>query len=103
VPVPDRKFPRALIRKLESEQKFPLTALEGIRETRAYLDQLEEDALCDSRELGASISEIAEIMQMTRQSVYNKLKSIAERKADEERRSREAVVIPELEAKNQPR
>jgi hypothetical protein len=40
---------------------------------------------------------------MTRQSVYNKLKSIAERKADEERRSREAVVIPELEAKNQPR
>ena len=98
--MPDRKFPRALIRKLESEQKFPLTALEGIRETRAYLDQLEEDALCDSRELGASISEIAEIMQMTRQSVYNKLKSIAERKAEEARRAKEAaVVIPELEAK----
>jgi hypothetical protein len=95
--VPDRKFPRALIRKLESEQKFPLTALEGIRETRAYLDQLEEDALCDSRELGASISEIAEIMQMTRQSVYNKLKAIAERKAEEARRAEEAaVVIPQV-------
>jgi hypothetical protein len=99
--VPDRKFPRALIRKLESEQKFPLTALEGIRETRAYLDQLEDDALCDSRELGASISEIAEIMQMTRQSVYNKLKSIAERKAQSDREAQQAVVVPELEAKEQ--
>ena len=96
--MPDRKFPRALIRKLESEQKFPLTALEGIRETRAYLEELEENALCDSRDLGASISEIAEIMQMTRQSVYNKLKSIAERKAEEDRRAQEAaVLIPELE------
>jgi hypothetical protein len=103
VPVPDRKFPRSLVRKLESEQRFPLTALEGIRETRAYLDQLEEDALCDSRELGASISEIAEIMQMTRQSVYNKLKSIAERKSQEAGKAQEAVVVPELEAKNQPR
>ena len=98
--MPDHKFPRALIRKLESENKFPLTALEGIRETRAFLDELEESALCDSRELGASISEIAEIMQMTRQSVYNKLKSIAERKAEEARRAQEAaVLIPELEEK----
>ena len=63
-----------------------------------YLDALEENALCDSRELGASISEIAEIMQMSRQSVYNKLKSIAERKSEEARRAQEAaVVIPELE------
>lgn len=94
--MPDPKFPRSLIRKLESEQRSPLTALEGIRETRAYLDQLEEDALCDSREMGASISEIAEIMQMTRQSVYNKLRSIAERKKGES----EAVVLPDLEAKS---
>ena len=101
--MPDRKFPRALIRKLESESRFPLTALEGIRETRSYLDELEENALCDSRELGASISEIAEIMQMTRQSVYNKLKSIAERKTEEARKAKEAaVVIPELEAEEQP-
>lgn len=99
--MPDQKFPRALIRKLESEQRFPLTALEGIRETRAYLDELENDALCDSRELGASISEIAEIMQMTRQSVYNKLKSIAERKARSDREAREAVLIPELERKQE--
>lgn len=99
--MPDQKFPRALIRKLESEQRFPLTALEGIRETRAYLDELENDALCDSRELGASISEIAEIMQMTRQSVYNKLKSIAERKAQSDREARDAVLIPELEGKQQ--
>ena len=94
--MPDRRFPRSLIRKVESEQRFPLTALEGIRETRAYLDQVEEDALCDARELGASISEIAEIMQMTRQSVYNKLRSIAERKKGES----EAVVLPDLEAKS---
>ena len=96
--MPDRKLPRALIRKLESEQRFPLTALEGIRETRSYLEQLEEDALCDSRAMGASISEIADIMQVTRQSVYNKLKAIAERKAEEARRAEEAAVvaIPDL-------
>ena len=95
--MPDRKLPRAVIRKLESEQKFPLTALEGIRETRAFLDELEDDALCDSRALGASISEIAEVMQMTRQSVYNKLKAIAERK---KAAADGVIVVPELETKN---
>jgi hypothetical protein len=94
--MPDRKFPRSSIRKVESENKFPLTALEGIREVRDYLEHIEEDALCDARAMGASISEIADVMQMTRQSVYNKLKAIAERKAAEGRRS---VVLPDLEAK----
>jgi predicted transcriptional regulator len=78
-----------MIRKVESAPRFPLTALEGVRETREYLDRLEEDALCDAREMGASISEIAEIMGMTRQSVYNKLKSIAERKGQAAREAKE--------------
>ena len=38
---------------------------------------------------------------MTRQSVYNRLKSIAERKARWDREAREAVLIPELEGKQQ--
>ena len=38
---------------------------------------------------------------MTRQSVYNKLKSIAERKARSDREAREAVLIPELEGKQE--
>jgi DNA-binding CsgD family transcriptional regulator len=96
----DRKFPRSLIRALEGEERFPLRSLEAIREVRVYLEQLEEDALCDSRAMGASISEIADVMQVTRQSVYNKLKSIAERKSEEARQAQEAaVVIPELEEK----
>ena len=95
-----RKFPRSYIRALETEENFPLRTLEAIREVRVYLDELEENALCDSRDLGASISEIADVMQMTRQSVYNKLKSIAERKKQEARQAQEAaVMIPELEEK----
>jgi predicted transcriptional regulator len=56
---------------------------------REYLDELEEAALCRARELGASITEIAEVMGMTRQSVYNKLKQIADRaKAEDEDEAR---------------
>lgn len=98
--MPDRKLPRSLIRALEAEEKFPLRTLDAIREVREYLERLENDALCDSREAGASISEIADVMHMTRQSVYNRLKSIAERKAEEVRRAEEAaVVVPDLEEK----
>jgi DNA invertase Pin-like site-specific DNA recombinase len=98
--MPDRKLPRSLIRALEAEEKFPLRTLDAIREVREYLERLENDALCDSREAGASISEIADVMHMTRQSVYNRLKSIAERKAEEVRKAEEAaVVVPDLEEK----
>jgi hypothetical protein len=95
--MPEPKIPRSSIRKVESERRFPLTALEGVREVRETLDHIEEDALCDSRAMGASISEIADVMQVTRQSVYNKLKAIAERKTEDARRAREALVVPDLE------
>lgn len=75
----DSKIPRSLTRSLESGDTFPLRALEGIRELRGHLDHIEEDALCRARELGASITEIADVMGMTRQGVYNKLKHLADR------------------------
>jgi predicted transcriptional regulator len=63
------KVPRSLIRKLDLGETFPLRVLEGIHEMRDHLDWLEEAALCKARELGASITEIAEVLGLTRQSV----------------------------------
>jgi hypothetical protein len=69
--------------------------LEAIRALRLYLDDLESTTLCDARDAGASITHIAEALGTTRQTVYNRLKQLAE-----EQRAREAeetVVIPDLE------
>jgi DNA invertase Pin-like site-specific DNA recombinase len=93
--VSDPKFPRALIRRLEAEEQFPLHALDAIRELRGYLDRLEEDALRRARDLGASIVEIADTMGKTRQAVYNRLKQLDEK----DRGEVEPVVVPELETK----
>ena len=82
--MPDSKFPRSLIHRLEAEEQFPLHALDAIGDLRDYLDRLEDDALCRARELGASIVEIAETMGMTRQAVYNRLKQLKEKQLEEE-------------------
>jgi hypothetical protein len=79
-----------LIRKIESED-FPVQALEAIHEVRAYLDDLEATHLLKARGLGASPTDIAEALGITRQAVYNKLRSI-ERASHEEH-----IVIPDLE------
>jgi nitrate reductase beta subunit len=79
-----------LIRKIESEA-FPVQALQAIHELRAYLDDLEATHLLKARELGASPTDIAEALGITRQAVYNKLRSI-ERASHEER-----IVIPDQE------
>lgn len=96
---PDSKFPRSLIRRLEAEERFPLHALEAIRELRGYLDRLEDDALRGARDLGASIVEIADSMGKTRQAVYNRLKQLDEKERVERNRKDEPVVVPELETK----
>jgi DNA-binding MarR family transcriptional regulator len=75
---------------MESED-FPVQALEAIHELRAYLDDLEATHLLKARELGASPTDIAEALGITRQAVYNKLRSI-ERASHEEH-----IVIPDLE------
>jgi DNA-directed RNA polymerase specialized sigma24 family protein len=89
-PVSARRFPRALIRLLETRD-LPLQTLGAIHEMRAYLDELEGETLVRSRELGASSADIARALGISRQAVYNKLHAL-------ERRSRgEPIVVPELE------
>jgi DNA invertase Pin-like site-specific DNA recombinase len=88
--VSSRRFPRALIRLLESRD-LPLQTLGAIRELRSYLDGLEAATLVRARELGASTVDIARALGISRQAVYNKLRAV-------ERRSQESpVVIPDLE------
>jgi hypothetical protein len=89
------RFPRPLIRKLESTN-LPLEALAAIRELRQYLDDLESECLLRGRLLGASPPDMASALGITRQGVYNKLRALEAHKAE-----RGPVVIPELES--QPR
>ena len=76
----------------------PLKVLEAIHELRGYLDEVEATNLCDARDAGASITDIADALGMTRQTVYNKLKQLAEEK---QAREDETVVIPEIEPEPQ--
>jgi hypothetical protein len=73
---------RALLRKLENVDAFPLFALQAIRELRADLDSVEGKALLRARDLGASLEDIAEALEITRQGVAYKLKSLAEKDDD---------------------
>jgi hypothetical protein len=68
---------RALIRKLENVEAFPLIALQALPELRADLDAVEAEALLRARELGASLEDIAEALAITRQGVAYKLKALA--------------------------
>lgn len=68
---------RALLRKLESVEAFPLIALQALPELRADLDAVEAEALLRARELGASLEDIAEALAITRQGVAYKLKVLA--------------------------
>jgi hypothetical protein len=72
------KFPRRLIRKLETPD-LPLEALESIRRLRLYLDELEAVCMIRARRLGASPSDIGEALGITRQAVYNRLHSLEHR------------------------
>lgn len=85
-----------MVRKIESED-LPVQALHAIHELRAYLDDLETTHLLKARELGASSSDIAEALGITRQGVYNKLRSIERANHEEEH-----IVIPDLETPSEP-
>jgi hypothetical protein len=69
---------RDLVRKLENVEAFPLIALQALRELRIDLDAIEAAAILRARELGASLEDIAEAMEITRQGVSYKLKAIGE-------------------------
>ena len=68
---------RALMRKLENVDAFPLIALQALRELRADLESVEAEALLRARELGASLEDIADALEITRQGVAYKLKVLA--------------------------
>jgi hypothetical protein len=80
---------------MESED-LPVQALQAIHELRAYLDDLEATHLLKARELGASSADLAEALGITRQGVYNKLRSI------ELASHAEHIVIPDLETPREP-
>jgi hypothetical protein len=82
---------RDLVRKIEHADAFPLIALQAIRDFRAELDSTEARAILRARELGASLSEIADAMNISRQGVAYKLKTIEAKKTD-------VVEVPEFEA-----
>ena len=85
------KFPRRLIRKLETPD-LPLEALESIRRLRRYLDELEAACIQKARQLGATPSDIGEALGITRQAVYNRLHALEQRaETDPE------FVIPDLD------
>lgn len=90
--VPTRRFPRRLIRKLESPD-LPIGILVAVWELRTYLDELEEEAILNARRLGASAKDIAEAQHISRQAVYHKLRSIERR-----RKPAEVVAIPDVES-----
>ncbi|HEU4354609.1 MAG TPA: helix-turn-helix domain-containing protein [Actinomycetota bacterium] len=92
------RTPRSLIHQIETSS-IPLKVLEGIQGLREYLDNVESTALCDARDEGASIVDIAEALGTTRQTVYNRLKQLAEDKRARE--TEETVVIPEIEPEPQ--
>jgi hypothetical protein len=68
---------RALLRKLENVEAFPLIALQALPELRADLDAVEAEAILRARELGASLGDIADALAITRQGVAYKLKGLA--------------------------
>ena len=83
---------RALVRKLENVDAFPLIALQALRELRADLDGVEAEAILRARDLGASLEDIAEAMEITRQGVAYKLKALAGNGHDEGEGTEDEIV-----------
>ena len=88
------KFPRRLIRRLETPE-FPLLTLEAIHRLRRYLDELEAACILKARELGASPADIGEAVGITRQAVYNRLHHLEHRAETDP-----DFVIPDLRAED---
>jgi hypothetical protein len=94
------KFPRRLIRKLETPD-LPLEALESIRRLRRYLDELEAACILKAWQLGATPGDIGEALGITRQAVYDRLHALeqrAETDPDFAIPDLETDEIPDLEA-----
>ena len=88
------KFPRQLIRRLETPE-FPLLTLEAVHRLRRYLDELEATSILKARELGASPADIGDALGITRQAVYNRLHHLEQRAETDP-----DFVIPDLRAED---
>ena len=69
---------RELVRKAESHEHFPLSALEAINAVRRHLRLLEFTAMSTARDKGASWADIAKAVGVSRQAVqvrFTKLRS----------------------------
>ena len=96
---------RALLRKLENVEAFPLIALQALPELRADLDAVEAEALLRARELGASLEDIADALAITRQGVAYKLKALAGNGDDHDDEAEEpdaAAPAAEVEEADEP-
>lgn len=71
-------FPRHLVRRFDS-LNFPLALLEGVHELRAYLEEVEQEAVSRAIELGAGAPEIAEALGLSRQGAYYKIRAFEKR------------------------
>lgn len=69
------RSPLSLVRRLDSA--FPLQALAAVRDMREYLDRVEKEALLEGRTRGASPTDMAEALGVSRQAIYGKLRAIA--------------------------
>ncbi len=87
-------LPRDQIRRAENES-FPLVGLTALRELREALDRLEAAAILRAREMGASTSDIAAALGITRQAAYYRIRNLLERRGREVRD--EPIVVPEPE------
>ena len=83
---------RALLRKLENVDAFPLIALQALPGLRADLDEVEAHAILRARDLGASLEDIAEALQITRQGVSYKLKALVGNGHDEDEGTEDEVI-----------
>lgn len=63
---------RALLRRAESYEAFPLESLETVVQLRRALEVIEARAIEIARERGATWDDIAEAVGVTRQAIYQK-------------------------------
>jgi len=71
------RFPRGLSGRIEQDD-LPIQGLEAIRQLRSYLDDRELCMVLRARELGATTTQIADALGLTRQAMHNRLRAINE-------------------------
>ena len=65
---------RSLIRRAENTE-LSLGSLEAIVELRGLLDELEAEAIQSARTKGAAVEDIADVMGLTPQAIYHRLRN----------------------------